>query len=327
MWNEWNISYVRCDSFICVTWLIHVWGGVTNHIQKDGLEGVERHVIRVKGARHLRGWVTTYIKKRRVRYHLQRSRDSPWSKSHLHCNTLQHTATHCDTLQHTATHCNTLQHTATHCNTLQHIATHCNTLQPKYQRVTFRETQTRQAVHVCKLFVGVYVKLFVRVYVKLFVCILMTDVIVYVNVWHYICLYICISSYLFVNVWHYLGRILCMYVCLFNCVCKYMTLPKSIYLYVKLFACKCVTLPWSSSLCVCTSICLGVKVSAPSITWHDICQFFCIYRHDITYFKWFVCVKVCVPCQYTSQLICMFNYDTNYLYWDWLHHIFQVICT
>jgi len=42
-----------------------------------------------------------------------------WGALHLHCNTLQHTATHCNTLQHTATHCNTLQHTATHCNTLQ----------------------------------------------------------------------------------------------------------------------------------------------------------------------------------------------------------------
>ena len=37
---------------------------------------------------------------------------------HVHCSTLQHTATHCNTLQHTVTHCNVLQRTETHCNTL-----------------------------------------------------------------------------------------------------------------------------------------------------------------------------------------------------------------
>jgi len=47
-------------------------------------------------------------------------------KSHVLCNTLQHTSTHCNTLQHTATHCNTLQHTATHCNTLHRLYMHAH---------------------------------------------------------------------------------------------------------------------------------------------------------------------------------------------------------
>jgi len=62
---------------------------------------------------------------------------------HLHCNTLQHTATRCNTLQHAALHCNTLQNSATHCNTLQHTASHGNTLQQTVHRCnTLQHTAT-----------------------------------------------------------------------------------------------------------------------------------------------------------------------------------------
>ena len=104
-------SYVWHDSFIRVTWRIHMCDVTYSYVRHDPLISERRDSLLV---------------------------------STTHCNTLQHTATHCNTLQNTATHAETrlihfngkyntlphtasLQHTATHCNTLQHTATHCNT--------------------------------------------------------------------------------------------------------------------------------------------------------------------------------------------------------
>jgi len=105
-------SYMWHDSFIYVTWLIHICNMTHSYMWHDSFI--------------CHTWIHTG---RQTHEELCRTYelDTCWSVWHFHswCNTLQ------TTLQHTATHCNTLQHTATHCNTLQY------TLQHTYEAATW----------------------------------------------------------------------------------------------------------------------------------------------------------------------------------------------
>ena len=71
-------SYMWHDSFVKVTWLIHICDMTHPYM-----------------------WYNSFIYVTRLVYQ--------WLIHIDNCNTLQHTATHCNTLQHTATHCNTSQ--------------------------------------------------------------------------------------------------------------------------------------------------------------------------------------------------------------------------
>jgi len=117
------------DSFIGVTWLVHMYDMAESILPRNPCMCTltNRHTIT---RRHI---TNTYA------YHDSLIFD-------IHCNTLnhtdipKHTATHWTTLQHiephwhTEPHCNTLnhtdipKHTATYWTTLQHIEPHCNTL-------------------------------------------------------------------------------------------------------------------------------------------------------------------------------------------------------
>ena len=140
--------YVWHDSFICVTWLIHMCDMPQTFVGQKVL-------------------AVTWLIYSYVRHDTDRSRAEDLAATRCntlqltatHCNTLQHTATHCNSLQHTATqtgvrqkvllqhtttHCNTLQLTAAHCKTLQHTATHCNTNERRAEGLAATHCNTLQ---------------------------------------------------------------------------------------------------------------------------------------------------------------------------------------
>jgi len=147
-------KWVVCDSFMCGSWLIHVWRGswlvvLVCALQHDSLSAFRRKVSVVRLI-HL--WFVThccvawriytltysyactyeyiyiYIGENAraigailcARCHLVWEKTRAPASANVpgyDCNTLQHTATHCNTLQRTAEHYYALQRNATDCNT------------------------------------------------------------------------------------------------------------------------------------------------------------------------------------------------------------------
>jgi len=156
-------SYVRHDSFICVTWLIHLCDMTHSYMWHDSYIRVA-WLIHMRDMIHPQVWHDSFIC---VTWLIHLCHDSflcamtaPWQSKYMlsaaQCPQLAHELANSEFvggLQQSAlplarrvshvwtihvahmnepcdgsyvwyaTHCNTLQHTATHCNTLQHTAT------------------------------------------------------------------------------------------------------------------------------------------------------------------------------------------------------------
>jgi len=131
------VLYVWHDSFICGTWLIHMWDMTHSYEGHDSFtfDSICCVCIIVCVG------VCVYV------YVCMCAYVGVWRDSYIYlifCLNflMQHTATHCNTLQHTATHCNTLQHTDSYiyliwclnflavcCRVLQSVAVCCIVLQ------------------------------------------------------------------------------------------------------------------------------------------------------------------------------------------------------
>ena len=140
-WCLWKIRErdsfnVRRDSFICVSWLIHVFefADFRHDVCGEYVKWIYTHVfgcvcVRVCVCACVSLWRTA------TRYTLRRIA--------THCETLQRNATRCSysTPEHTATHGSARQLKAIRCNTMQHAAAHCNALQQSATQISIHAKQ------------------------------------------------------------------------------------------------------------------------------------------------------------------------------------------
>jgi len=133
-------AWMKTHSFIlCVNRLMHIYDcNIFNALQRTAthcntLQRTAMHCNALqRTATHCNALQRTATLHTTWMYSDMRASTHPYlwlqysQRTATHCNALQCTATHCNALQRTTTHCSALQRTATHCNTLQHTATHCN---------------------------------------------------------------------------------------------------------------------------------------------------------------------------------------------------------